>query len=86
VPPRRAMACTPKPKDDVRRITDSEVLSATGKDWEGWFAVLDEVGVDEKGHTHAVRFLVEHQGLEEKWAEKVARRYEEDRGLRSLIA
>ena len=80
------MACTTKPKDDVRMITDAEVIAATGKDWEGWFAVLDEVGVEEKGHTHAVRFLTEHHDLDEIWAEKVARRYEEDRGLRSLTA
>ncbi len=78
------MACTPKPKDDVRRITDAEAISATGKSWEEWFTILDQVGVEEKGHSHAVHFLREHHELDEKWAEKVARRYEEDRGLRSL--
>jgi hypothetical protein len=78
------MACAPRPKDDVRRITDAEVLASTGKNWDEWFAVLDGMGVEEKGHTHAVRFLQEHHALDEKWAERVARRFEEDRGLRSL--
>ena len=78
--------CAPKGKEDVRLISDEAVRNATGKGWAEWFAVLDELGVEEKGHSHAVRYLREHHGLDERWAERVARRYEEDRGLRSLMA
>ncbi|MDD1770356.1 MAG: DUF4287 domain-containing protein [Methanomassiliicoccales archaeon] len=75
-----------KAKGDVRKITNEKVLEATGKGWDEWFAVLDAVGVEEKGHHHAVEYLKNHHGLGDEWAEKVARRYEEDRGLRSLLA
>jgi len=78
--------CAPKGKEDVRLISDEAVQNATGKGWAEWFVVLDELGVEEKGHSHAVRYLREHHGLDEIWAERVARRYEEDRGLRSLMA
>ncbi|MGD1060157.1 MAG: hypothetical protein ABR879_01710 [Methanomassiliicoccales archaeon] len=76
--------CAPssKVKEDVRKITNEKVLEETGKGWDEWFAILDEVGVDEKGHHHAVEYLMSHHHLDEEWAEKVARRYEEDRGLR----
>ncbi len=81
-------ACAPpaKSRGDVRKITNETVLEKTGKGWDEWFTILDEIGVEEKGHHHAVEYLGAHHGLGEEWAEKVARRYEEDRGLRSLLA
>ena len=81
-------ACAPpaKFKGDVRKITNDQVLAETGKGWEEWFSILDGVGVEEKGHHHAVEYLMGHHTLGEEWAEKVALRYEEDRGLRSLAA
>jgi hypothetical protein len=71
---------------DVKKLTNDAVLGATGKGWEEWFALLDDVGVEEKGHHHAVEYLKSHHGLTADWAENVSRRYEEDRGLRSLMA
>jgi len=81
-------ACAPPPKvkGDVRKITNEQVLETTGKGWDEWFVILDAVGVEEKGHHHAVEYLMNHHSLNEEWGEKVARRYEEDRGLRSLLA
>ncbi|HVO78176.1 MAG TPA: hypothetical protein VMS79_04840 [Methanomassiliicoccales archaeon] len=81
-------ACAPpaKVKGDVRKISNEKVLEETGRSWDEWFSVLDEVGVEEKGHSHAVEYLMSHHGLEAEWAEKVSLRYEEDRGLRSLTA
>jgi Domain of unknown function (DUF4287) len=64
-------------------VGDAEVKAATGKTWEEWFALLDEYGVEERGHELAVKFLKEHHKLPASWAKEVALRYESDRGFRS---
>lgn len=65
---------------------DSQVKAATGRTWQEWFALLDEFGVEEKGHSLTIKFLREHHGLSAAWARDIALRFENDRGLRSLIA
>lgn len=67
-------------------IDDAEVKVATGKTWKEWFALLDEFGVEERGHDLTVHYLREHHKLPANWAKEVALHYENDRGLRSLIA
>ncbi len=73
-------------KKEVKVIGDAEVKAATGKTWQEWFALLDEYGVEERGHELTVKYLKEHHRLPSSWAREVALRYENDRGLRSLMA
>lgn len=65
---------------------DEEIKAATGKNWQEWFATLDEYGVEERGHELTVKHLREHHKLSEPMAKEVAMRYENDRGLRSLTS
>ena len=68
---------------DFKVVTEDEVLSGTGKGWEEWFRILDESGISEKGHDPMVKHLQNHYSLNQTWAQAVAMRYENDRGLRS---
>jgi hypothetical protein len=68
---------------DFKVVTEDEVLSGTGKGWEEWFRILDEAGIAEKGHDPMVKHLQNHYSLNQTWAQAVAMRYENDRGLRN---
>ncbi len=69
-------------RKEEKSISDAEVKAATGRTWQEWFALLDEYGVEERGHEPTVRFLREHHKLPASWAKAVALRYEDDRGFR----
>jgi hypothetical protein len=73
-------------RKDFMAVTDDEVKAGTSKGWEEWFKILDEAGIAEKGHEPMVKHLREHYSLDHAWALTVALRYENDQGLRSLIA
>jgi hypothetical protein len=47
-----------------------------------WHAILDQWGVKEKGHTSTAKYLREHYGLSDWWAQVVTIRYEKDKGLK----
>ena len=65
-----------------RRISDDAVHTATGKGWDEWFAILDGWDTGSKGHTASAKYLREHHGVSEWWAQAAAIRYEWERGLR----
>ena len=65
-----------------RRISDDAVRAATAKGREEWFAILDGWDARSKGHTASAKYLREHRGASEWWAQAVAIRYEWERGLR----
>lgn len=69
-------------KAGFRRISDEAVRGKTGKGWEGWYRILDQWGVKEKGHTRTAKHLREGYGLSPWWAQAVTIRYEWERGLR----
>ena len=73
-------------RKDTKVVTEDEVKTATGKGWDEWFRILDEVGIAEKGHDPMVKHLLNHHSLSQTWAQTVARRYENDRGLRHITA
>ena len=68
-------------KVGFRRISDDSVHQRTGKGWREWFAILDEWGVKETGHTLAAKHLHVHCGVSPWWAQAVVVRYEWERGL-----
>jgi hypothetical protein len=71
-------------RKDFMAVTDDEVKAGTGKGWEEWFKILNEVGIAEKGHGPMVKHLRTHFSLTQAWAQTVALRYENDQGLRNL--
>ena len=61
-------------------MSDDAVRDATGRGWEDWVAVLDQiVGAD---HTALARHLVDVEGVDSWWAQTVVVGYERIRGLR----
>lgn len=69
-------------KTGFRRISDEAVLAKTGKGWEEWLRILDEWGMEEKGHTLTAKHLQEEYGFGPWWAQAVTIRYEWERELR----
>ncbi|WP_199548286.1 hypothetical protein [Streptomyces sp. N35] len=71
-----------------RKITEklsAAVLSeSTGKDWVGWFAVLDKWGAHQRGHTEIARHLREEHGVNGWHAQSITVGYEQERGMREV--
>jgi uncharacterized protein YndB with AHSA1/START domain len=64
-------------------MSDEAVKAKTGKDWAGWFQVLDEAGAQGMNHKQIVAYLVEQHQVEPWWQQTVAVTYEQARGLRA---
>lgn len=67
----------------TRRIRDESVRAKTGKGWDEWFGILDDLGAGEIGHTQTAKHLREHCGISPWWAQAVTVRYEWERGLKT---
>lgn len=65
-----------------RGVSDAAVKAATGKDWAGWFAVLEAVNAVTMSHTQIAAYLSREQGVSGWWSQTVANGYERERGLR----
>lgn len=64
-------------------LSEAAVLTATGKNPEEWFALLDAAGATGWTHTEIARWLFEeHEGIDGWWAQSVTVRYEQERGMR----
>jgi hypothetical protein len=63
---------------------DDAVLSATGKNWQAWFAILDLAGARELDHKGIVAYLKEHHDISPWWQQQVTVSYEQARGLRQV--
>jgi len=63
-------------------ISDLAVLARTGKDWDGWFRLLDKEGAQRLEHKAIVRLLWTRHGIGPWWRQMVAVEYERTRGLR----
>ena len=64
------------------KISDEAVKAKTGKNWQGWFAILDKAKAQKMNHTGIATYLYEKQKLDGWWAQMVAVTYEQTRGLR----
>ena len=71
-----------KSKSPNPKIGDEAVQAKTGKNWQGWFAVLDKAHAKKMNHTEIATYLYEKQKLDSWWAQMVAVTYEQVRGLR----
>ncbi len=61
---------------------DEAVKARTGKDWAGWFRVLDRADAAKLKHKDIAQLLVQKHGLPGWWAQNVTVEYERARGLR----
>jgi hypothetical protein len=62
--------------------SDDAVVRATGRSSSEWFALLDTEGATEWAHARIARFLADDLGVPPWWAQGVAVRYEQARGMR----
>lgn len=63
-------------------ISDESVRRATGRGWDAWFRIMDDLGGDD--HTERARRLSqEHPDLSGWWRQSVTVQYERARGLRA---
>jgi hypothetical protein len=59
------------------------VTKATGRDWQQWFALLDNWGAASRTHTETARWLTAEHGVANWWAQSITVGYERARGLRA---
>ncbi|MGH8791958.1 MAG: hypothetical protein ACRDXX_04845 [Stackebrandtia sp.] len=77
-----APAPAPAPEAPEPDVSDDAARKATGRGWREWFAILDDWGAAERGHTAVARWLVEEHSISGWWAQSVTVEYERARGLR----
>ena len=65
-------------------IGDDAVRTRTGKDWNGWFRILDRAGAKRMDHKQFVAHLRTHYELSPWWQQSVTVAYEQARGLREV--
>jgi hypothetical protein len=67
----------------VASVSDAAVKARTGRDWAGWFAVLDKAGAKRLAHRQIAQILASRHGLPGWWSQMVTVEYERARGLRA---
>lgn len=65
-------------------ISDEAVQEATGRDWQSWFATLDEWGAVDRQHKAIAAHLRDAHDLSAWWSQMVCVQYERERGLREV--
>lgn len=65
-------------------ISDDTVKAKTGKDWSGWFRVLDRAHAAKLPHKEIARLLVTKHKIPGWWSQMVTVEYERARGLRAM--
>jgi len=68
--------------EHTRGMSDDAMQAATGRHPDEWFALLDQAGAKSWTHTEIARYLFEDVQLAGWWAQSVAIRYEQARGMR----
>lgn len=68
------------------RVSSDAVQEATGRDWDGWLAVLDDAGAAGWDHPDIVRHLERRHGdaTTSWWRQTIAVGFERARGLRAV--
>jgi pimeloyl-ACP methyl ester carboxylesterase len=72
------------PDGPALTMSDEAIRRATGRGWEEWFDLLDEVGAGERPHKEIARWLRNEQEVGGWWAQSVTVSYERARGLRAV--
>ncbi|MDX6612093.1 MAG: hypothetical protein QOD75_1279 [Blastocatellia bacterium] len=66
------------------RMSDEAVKAKTGKDWAGWFKILDQGGAQKMSHQEIVALLSSKHSVGPWWQQMVTVTYEQARGLRAI--
>ncbi len=69
----------PQPK----LISEEKIMSATGKSWDEWFAIIDRANGTEMTHKQIVALATEH-GASMWWQQQIAVSYAQHRGMRQV--
>lgn len=64
------------------RISGEKLREKTGRDWPGWFEMLDRWGAERRSHAEIARWLTAEHGIGSWWAQTITVGYEQARGLR----
>jgi hypothetical protein len=73
------------PEPAVEFPTSEEaVLSATGRSYPAWFALLDAWGATARRHSEVAAWLADEHGVAPWWRQSVTVAYERARGLRAV--
>jgi hypothetical protein len=64
-------------------VAEERLVEATGRRWQGWFALLDEWGAPTRTHTEMARWLREEHGVDGWYSQSITVGYERARGLRA---
>jgi hypothetical protein len=65
-------------------IGDEKVKAATGRNWMGWFAVLNRANANARPHREIAALLKEKYGVPPWWSQMITVEYERARGGRKL--
>jgi hypothetical protein len=71
-----------KSKPHVPSTSDAAVKAKTGRDWVGWFGMLDAAEATKLTHRDRVNLLSANRGVTPWWRQMIAVEYERARGLR----
>lgn len=63
--------------------SDEAIRQGTGRDWAGWFALLDAWDATQRRHPEIARWLREEHDVDGWWAQSVTVGYERARGMRA---
>ena len=81
--PEAAPKAAPDGAPEIRRPYSDEVIRRnTGRDWDQWFALLDQWGAAERPHPEIARWIAEAHAVPGWWAQGVTVAYEQARGRR----
>lgn len=62
--------------------SDEKLTQATGRDWEGWIAILDGWGARDHAHGEIAQYLHDEHGVPPWWTQAVTNGYERATGMR----
>lgn len=68
----------------TEKLSDEVLRGATGRDWAGWFAVLDAWDATRRSHAEIAAFLGTEHRMGGWYAQSVTVGYEQARGLRQV--
>ena len=67
----------------VPSLSNAVVKARTGRDWSGWFRMLDRAGASRLGHRQIAEILSSRHHVPGWWCQMVTVEYERARGLRA---
>ncbi len=74
---------TARTHSHVPSMSDGVVKTRTGRDWAGWFAVLDKTGAAALAHRDIAHLLAARHRVPHWWSQMITVEYERARGLRA---